>query len=292
MNKKKILIIVISAILAIGLVAGGVFALIHILDKDDDPEYVEKTYTYEEAMEIFDGGDKKEGIAALRTAKGSDAEKKRKELYTSLFGKEFYNTVHNAKVGDVLTFGKFEQDDNYNNGSEPVEWVVLDKKEDGRLLLLTKYAIECVRYHKKAIPITWEECFMRSWLNDGFIKDCFTEEESWIIPTTYVKNDDNPKYGTEGGNDTLDQVFLLSIEEADRYFEDNLARKTSATETAKLHFAYSDPFNNTAWWLRSPSFQPDMAALVADDGDLYDGAFHKVTELYISTRPALWIDLS
>ncbi len=291
MNKKKIIIIVISAVLALALISGAVFAAFHFFG-EDEIEYIEKIYTYEEAMSILDSGDKKEGIAALRTVKGKEAEEKRKELYVSLYGEEFYNKVHDAKVGDVITFGTFEQDDNLNNGNEDVEWLVLEKKEDGKLLLLTKYAIECVRYHKKAVDITWEECFLREWLNDGFIKDCFTEEERWIIPTTYVKNDDNAKYGTEGGNDTLDQVFLLSIDEANRYFEDDLARKTSATESAKLHYAYSDPFNNTAWWLRSPSFQSDMAALISDAGEVYEGAFHKVTELYIATRPAMWIDLS
>ena len=291
MSKKKVVIIIVASILALALIAGAVFAAFYFFSSDDG-EYVEKTYTYEEAMEILNGGDKKEGIAALRTANGKDAEKERKDLYISLFGEEFYNMIVNAKVGDTVTFGNFDQDDNYDNGKEDVEWIVLEKKEDGKMLLLTKYAIECVRYHKKAVPITWEESFIRGWLNDGFIKECFTEEQSWVIPTTYVVNKDNEKYGTEGGNDTYDQVFLLSIDEALRYFDDDLSRKTSATETAKLHFAYSDPFNNTAWWLRSPSFQSDMAALISDAGEVYQGAFHKVTELYISTRPALWIDLS
>jgi hypothetical protein len=120
MNKKKLVIIAVSVILGLALIAGGVFALIRILDKDDS-EYVEKTYSYEEAMEILDSGNKKEGIAALRTVKGSAAEKKRKELYTSIFGEEFYNNILNAKVGDVIEFGHFDQDDNYNNGKEAVE---------------------------------------------------------------------------------------------------------------------------------------------------------------------------
>ena len=33
---------------------------------------------------------------------------------------------NNIKVGDVVNFGRYEQDNNYNNGSEPIQWRVLD----------------------------------------------------------------------------------------------------------------------------------------------------------------------
>lgn len=263
--------------------------------KDDAAKNVnsgEKSYTYDEAKAFLDKGDKANAILALRNCDDAEAAAKRKELYISLYGEEFYNTIHNAKVGDVINFGTFDQDDNDGNGKEAIEWIVLDKEEDGRLVLITKYAIERVSYNKKAEDITWEQCFIRSWLNDGFMKDCFTEEQQWIIPTSYVENKDNPLYGTDGGNDTLDKVFLLSIDEAEKYFENDLARKTSATEVAKLHYAYCDPFGNTAWWLRSPSFKSNKAAVVTDTGEIYKGAYHKVTDMIFATRPALRLDLS
>ena len=34
-------------------------------------------------------------------------------------------------IGDILTFGRYEQDDNEENGPEEIEWIVLDAK-DGR----------------------------------------------------------------------------------------------------------------------------------------------------------------
>ena len=257
-----------------------------------DEQSGEKEYTYEEAVAFLDKGDKENAILALRNCDDEKAVAKRKELYISLYGEEFYNKIHNAKKGDVITFGTFEQDDNETNGKEAIEWIVLDKEKDGRLLLLTKYCIERVSYHKQAVDITWEECFIRSWLNKGFLDDSFTKEEQWIIPTSYVVNEDNPLYGTDGGNDTYDKAFLLSIKEAQDYFENDRARMTSATELAKLHYAYTDPFNNTAWWLRSPSFKSNKAAVVADHGEVYIGAYHKVTDMIFATRPALRVDLS
>lgn len=258
----------------------------------DNQAMGEQKYKYEDAVAFLDKGDKENAILALRNSDGAEAAAKRKELYISLYGEEFYNKIHNAKKGDVITFGTFEQDDNEQNGKEAIEWIVLDKEKDGRLLLITKYCIERVSYHKQAVDITWEECFMRSWLNKGFLDDSFTKEEQWIIPTSHVVNDDNPLYGTNGGNDTYDKAFLLSIKEAQDYFETNQSRMTSATELAKLHYAYADPFDNTTWWLRSPSFKSNKAAVVADDGEIYIGAYHKVTDMIFATRPALRVDLS
>ncbi len=268
---KKILILAISSLLAL-LLLGCESAASDEGKKDQGPSG-EKSYTYTEAKAFLDSGDKEKAILALRNCDDKEAAAKRKELYISLYGEEFYNKIHNAKKGDVISFGSFEQDDNEGNGKEPIEWIVLDVEKDGRLVLLTKYCIERVSYHKKAEDITWEECFIRSWLNKGFLDDSFTKEEQWIIPTSYVENDDNPLYGTDGGNDTYDKAFLLSIKEAQDYFENDRARMTSATEIAKLHYAYTDPFNNTAWWLRSPSFKSNKAAVIADDGEVYIGAY-------------------
>ena len=287
---KRILIVALAIMMAISMFSCDKSGKKQ--DQNDNGPSGEKSYTFKEATAFLDSGDKENAILALRNAEGDEAAKKRKELYISLYGEEFYNKIHNAKKGDVITFGTFVQDDNEGNGKEDIEWLVLDVEEEGRLVLITKYAIERVSYNKKAVDITWEECFIRSWLNKGFLDDSFTKEQQWIIPTSYVKNDDNPLYGTDGGNDTYDKAFLLSIEEAQKYFENDRSRITSATELAKLHYAYTDPFNNTAWWLRSPSFKSNKAAVVADHGEIYIGAYHKVTDMIFATRPALRIDLS
>ena len=40
-------------------------------------------------------------------------------------------------VGDLITFGTYEQDNNPDNGPEPIEWVVLDVK-DHKALVISK----------------------------------------------------------------------------------------------------------------------------------------------------------
>ena len=42
----------------------------------------------------------------------------------------------NMHVGDTVVFGSYEQDNDKSNGTEPIEWIVLDEK-GGRYLLLS-----------------------------------------------------------------------------------------------------------------------------------------------------------
>ncbi|MDD6035308.1 MAG: DUF6273 domain-containing protein [Lachnospiraceae bacterium] len=69
--------------------------------------------------------------------------------------------------------------------------------------------------------IEWHDKAMEAgrWLNSDFYRTAFSEKERASIAETLVRNADNPEYGTEGGNDTRDKVFLLSIEEATTYFD-------------------------------------------------------------------------
>lgn len=125
--------------------------------------------------------------------------------------------IANASVGDIVYLGSYEQDNNLGNGTEPVEWYVLDKA-DGEATLLAVYLLDCQPYHEVLEDITWEDCTLRNWLNDTFYNTTFSEEEQAAVVNTNVVNEDNPFFGTEGGNDTADKVWLLSFGEIERYF--------------------------------------------------------------------------
>jgi len=92
-------------------------------------------------------------------------------------------------------------------GANPVklgvyEWRVLEVK-DGKALLITENIIELRKYHSTNTSITWETCDLRKYLNGEFYNNTFSEEEKKQIAEITVKNDDNPKRGTPGGNDTV-----------------------------------------------------------------------------------------
>ena len=102
-------------------------------------------------------------------------------------------------------------------------------------------------YNEEWTDVTWETCTLRTWLNEDFYTTAFSKKERGYIAETLVKNEDNPEYGTVGGNDTRDKVFLLSIGEATTYFDPDPdaygpARRAKVTEYAKAQggWAYSE----------------------------------------------------
>lgn len=81
-----------------------------------------------------------------------------------------------AEVGDVVYFGRFEQDLYTKNGKEKIEWQVLDKKGN-KALLVSKYLLDVRPYNKKEKAITWKKCTLRKWMNKEFFNTAFSEEE-------------------------------------------------------------------------------------------------------------------
>ena len=113
--------------------------------------------------------------------------------------------------------------DTYDFGG--YEWLVLDVQDD-MVLIITKDIIDLALYveldstYSDLDPRTWENSDVRLWLNDEFL-NIFNSEEITRIQMTHLINNGNPYLGTPGGNDTYDQVFLLSLDEVLEYFGDS-----------------------------------------------------------------------
>ncbi len=167
-----------------------------------------------------------------------------------------------------------------------LEWIVLDEN-DSEVLLLSKYAIEQKPYNDEFADVTWEECSLRHWLNDEFYSTAFNDSEKNCIKMTTVINGDNPFNGTEGGNDTEDRVFLLSIEEANRYFDSDESRMAKATEHAKTNGVVVS-VGTSAWWLRSPGCGKNVAAAVYSGGNM-EKRGSDVAIKTLGVRPAMWV---
>ena len=192
------------------------------------------------------------------------------------------------KVGDICTFGSYEQDNYTSNGKEDIEWIVLAKEED-KVLVISKYALDCQQYNTSYTNVTWEKCSLRTWLNDTFLNEAFSAEEQAQIQMTIVPAGTNPRYNTVPANATKDKVFLLSISEVEEYFADDNAQRCKCTQYANDNGADVNSKNyNCMWWLRSPGDTKDSAAFVYSFGAVAyqgDGA----TNYYYSVRPAMWI---
>lgn len=158
-----------------------------------------------------------------------------------------------------------------------IDWIILDKK-DNQLLLLSKYVLEIREYNDKEQIVKWENCTLRKYLNDEFYNNFLDRDKKRIIEKRNI-NEENPEYKTKGGNDTIDHIFLLSIQEVRDYFFSNENR-----------IAYSKQGEARWWWLRSPGLYSYFASYVFTDGIVSTGGIN-IEVSNGGVRPALWIKL-
>ena len=246
---------------------------------------------YNDAIALMDAGKYSEAISAFEALDGyKDSVNKIEECNVNIYGEEVWNKVKSVNVGDVYKFGSYEQDNNKSNGQEDIEWLVLEK--DGtKILVVSKYALDCKPYNTSYTDVTWETCTLRKWLNNDFLGSAFSANEKAMIPTVTVSADKNPDYNTNPGNAMQDQVFLLSITEANKYFSSDSARQCKPTDYAVANGAWESDSGNCWWWLRSPGNNQGIAANVDDDGGVSEIGNY-VSSVNNAVRPALWIDLN
>ena len=187
--------------------------------------------------------------------------------------------------GDIIVFG------DYN-------WRVLDV-EDSKALIITENIVELRWYHREFVEIIWADSELRKYLNNDFYSK-FSQDEKAKISTVITKNPDNSWFKTKGGEDTIDRLFLLSLDEVCAYFghsEAKLQSKGNQTwfiddenngqRQAKLG-------NDYHWWrLRSPGYYARTAASVSANGNVYvrgNGVYGTPRDSG-GVRPALWLKL-
>ena len=255
-----------------------------------------KDNAYDAAVALMKEGKYEEAIAAFEALNGyKDSTEKAESIKFEYEAQK----MKYAEVGDYIYFGAYEQDNDKSNGKEDIEWLVLAKK-DGKILVVSKYVLDFKEYNSEWVTSTWESCTLRQWLNSRFLKIAFTKVEQTIIETTALTAEQNPMYYAYAGKDTEDKVFLLSINEASKYFSSNKARMCTPTAYAKAQgvitwdqFGYYTRVNGgytCAWLLRTPGDSKRAVRIEGDGSILYEG--DSVCSMYsCNIRPALWIDL-
>lgn len=203
----------------------------------------------------------------------------------------------NSDVGDIISLGTLQQSRLNSLGSDAVDWQVL-KRVDSRVLVVSKKVLDCREYGGE----TWKDSSLRSYLNGEFFNTVFTSSEQAMIPTVTVKNPDNATYGTYGGGDTEDKIFLLSLDEVEMYIaignstSDYEARRAEGTAWALEKYdglippnTYYTKYREIGWWLRDPADE-SCHLFVSPLGDLYHEGI-KMSFNQGGVRPAMWIEL-
>lgn len=232
------------------------------------------------------------------------------------------NTALNVGEGD----GYYSWDDTENHYfiCEPIVWRVLDVDDKG-MVLMSDICLDDKKYNNKPAQVQWSDCSLRSWLNgydasanaggynysgeNSFLQQAFSEEERQYLMARTVENPDNDYYGTTGGDEVEDKIYLLSLEDIcstafgfSRTSDSSGTRLMECSEYAWARGIYREKSAVTGdeccfWWLRSPGMAQDEASGVSSDGECLSGVSQMVdyTEnglvpvIYLSNQ-AVWGD--
>lgn len=165
-----------------------------------------------------------------------------------------------AEIGDTVTYGADK-------------WLVADRSDTGRRLLIRKKPAKAqTAYQMAGRDAVWESSSLRAWLNQSFYHTCFSPYEQEKILETRIMTPANSKYGTHGGGDTSDRVFLLD-----------------ETEAARYSGVLKEKENQKAWWLRTPGKAADSAAFVSADGTVMRYGY-AADSTDLAVRPAIWVE--
>ena len=223
-----------------------------------------------------------------------------------------------------IVFGAYEQDGDLTNGTEPIEWEILDSNENGTLLI-SRYILDVQPYDDEGDDVGWEECSLRKWLNGDFINSAFTKNEQDLINITNIVNSDDPWIYCNR-RATQDKIFCLSLFEIKKYYDYKIAPNKciyyasqklivsptfyaidqgiyhrSLSSEEYYEYDYTSRYSYTTdciekeggeWWLRTPSrgVPFPMACIIHTDGTFGEDTDRVLDDEEIGVRPAMYIE--
>ena len=160
-------------------------------------------------------------------------------------------------------------------GDRKKGWRFLSFDEmSGRILVISEDCVAWMPFQQSGDRATWETSTVRAWLNTDFYLALPSFVQSHIQEVSAPYPDDNKGGGTSTTND---KIFLLSVNEVNRFFPDNASR-----------VARYDG-RTVWWWLRSPDENDRFARYISSAGDVRDDNLRVDTAIGI--RSAMWLNL-
>lgn len=179
---------------------------------------------------------------------------------------------------DTVSFGR------YNN--KDIVWRVLNVSENDAFLLSDKI-LELSYYNNEDVSTSWKDCSLRRWLNNEFYNSAFTDDEKKMIRKTNVINEDNPFYGTDGGDNTEDYIFIPALNDvvnSSYGFSENYSLDIGTRGDCSLG-------TYDWWWLRTIGKTTKSAIDINGSGKvIVEGS--GINSDGEGVRPCLHIDLS
>lgn len=200
--------------------------------------------------------------------------------------------LRDVQVGDIVTFGRFydmKMEDEVEK--VPIKWKVLDKIGDSALLI-SNDILKTMPYNANWNVTTWKDSSLRSWLNNDFLDIAFNDLEKELIDKVIIKNNGNTYTNVVENYITRDDVFILNIEEAHKYFGKDSTLMAVGTEYAKKEglwlSTYATSRGYSVWWLRNPGKSLSFVSIVHAGGTI-GTAGDGVATRGNGVRPCIWV---
>ncbi|MDO4936136.1 MAG: DUF6273 domain-containing protein [Phascolarctobacterium sp.] len=178
-----------------------------------------------------------------------------------------YTSLEQAKVGDFVKFGK--------NSRHGIAWKIYEVQGSKRLLISEDEIGETEIEWRNNVS-SWETSSLRQWLNNNFFVVAFNKSEKKLIKLTNLEKNVNGEYNY----DVSDLLFLLSVEEVEKYFKNDSQRRWDMNSDGKK-------FVN--WMTRTPCNLKKCFVSVCDNGSFdMRGINHGKA---CPVRVALWADV-
>ena len=156
--------------------------------------------------------------------------------------------------------------------------------------MISKHIIDRQKFNNESENTCWEKCTLRAWLNNDFYSTAFSNQEKSKILTASIQNTKNSQYGTSSGSNTYDKVFLLSADEANKYFDSSAKTRCQVTLYAKNRGVYCDAAYFGYWWLRTTGEKSENATYIFYTGGVSTMGYAANGTIF-GVRPAMWIEI-
>ncbi len=154
--------------------------------------------------------------------------KQDKEKYEKQQAAEKEAEAKKKHNGEVVVFGNYEQDNDFGNGEEPIEWTVLDSNSYG-YTLISNMILDCQPFcYENTEDNDYNHSDIKQWLNDYFYKHAFSASEQKVVS----------------------EVTLADYETATSF--DESFRNCMPTDYAQaMGCHFSSNLQNASWWTKT-----------------------------------------
>lgn len=246
---------------------------------------------YERAKKLIENQKYSAAYMLLKKLTYTDSQSIANEIYPKLTLDE---RIQCAEVGDKITFGKYEQDNDLTNGKEDIRWIVLSRDSE-KLFLISESILDCRQYDPRESYgddyAAWWKSPLRDWLDNDFYNSAFSYDEKQRLIKTSMFDLDESSPDSLKKEEYYNYVTLLSLPEYREYIEPYKPEMCGMSEYAKKKCEYEIQYNS--WWLNDTPLtrgDRDSAYYIFGDSKGYN-LFLTMAFSFCGVRPVVRINI-